>query len=281
MGCKMKKSVKKMLVLPVAVVAFVIVAAVISIHLFGGRALKLGIEKVGTDTLKVDVTVEKVSFSVTGGWLKLKGLKVANPEGYEYENLLELGSGEVEMNIKSLMTDKIVIKNIKLDNVALVIEQKELVHNNLQEILDSLPTPEEEKNQADKPAKIVHVDKLTIDNATVKAKLLPIPGRADTVNLTLDTIEMTDLGQDNKMTPAILVAEILRAIAVGVAEQGRDLLPADMIGAMTSVLEASGKIITETGRQIIDKGKDLIEGGKDLQKNVTEGLKGLLGPKKD
>ena len=124
----MKKSVKKMLVLPVAVVAFVIVAAVISIHLFGGRALKLGIEKVGTDTLKVDVTVEKVSFSVTGGWLKLKGLKVANPEGYEYENLLELGSGEVEMNIKSLLSDKIVIENIKLDTVAVVIEQKEIVH---------------------------------------------------------------------------------------------------------------------------------------------------------
>ena len=148
MGCKMKKTVKKMLVLPVAVVTFVIVAAVISIHLFGGRALKLGIEKVGTDTLKVDVTVEKVSFSVTGGWLKLKGLKVANPEGYEYENLLELGSGEVEMNIKSLLTDKIVIENITLDNVSLVIEQKEIVHNNLQEILDSLPTPEEEKTQA-------------------------------------------------------------------------------------------------------------------------------------
>ena len=263
-----------MLVIPVAVVAFVVIAAVISIHAFGGRALKLAIEKVGSDTLKVDVTVEKVSFSVMGGWLKLKGLKVGNPEGYEYENLLELGSGEVQMNIKSLMTNKIVIENIKLNNVAVVIEQKEIVHNNLQEILDSLPTPEEEKTQGDKPAKKVHVDKLTIDNATVKAKLLPIPGRATAVDFKLDTIEMTDLGQDNKMTPAILVAEILRAVAVGVAQQGRDLLPDDMVGAMTSVLEASGKIIGETG-------KDVIEGGKDLPKNVTEGLEGLFGPKKD
>jgi hypothetical protein len=267
----MKKNLKKMLVVPLAVIVLIIIVAVTAIHAFGGRALKLGIEKVGTDTLKVDVTVEKVSFSLTGGWVKLEGLKVANPEGYQHEYLLELGSGEVQMNVKSLLSDKIVIENIKLDNVAVVIEQKELVHNNLQEILDALPSPEEEKTEADKPGKKVHVDKLVIDNATVKAKLLPIPGRADTVNLTLDTIELTDLGQDNKMTPAILVAEVLRAIAVGVAEKGRDLLPDDMIGAMTSVLEASGEIITETGKKILDKGKDV---GKDL-------IEGIFGSKKD
>lgn len=271
----MNKMGRKIIGIVFAIVLVIFVVVIMLVHSLGGRALKYGIETVGSKTMGVEVTVEDVSFSIVGGWLKLKNLKVANPEGYQHENLLEIGSGEVELSVKSLLSDKIIIESVRLDNVTLVIEQKELIRNNLQEVLESLPTAEEEKAESEAAgSKKVHIDKLSITGTVVKVKLLPIPGRADTVELTLGPIEMTDMGQDDKMTPAILVAEILRAIAVGVAEKGKDLLPDDMLGSMSSVLEMSGEILKEGGKQLIERGKDLGE-------SVTEGIKGLFGPKKD
>lgn len=268
----MKKMGRKIICIVSAIVLVVFVVVIMLVHSFGGRALKYGIETVGSKTMCVEVTVEDVSFSIVGGWLKLKNLKVANPEGYQHENLLEIGSVEVELSVKSLLSDKVVVETVMLDDVLLVIEQKELIRNNLQEVLESLPSSQEEKAESEATDKKIHVHKLFITGTIVKAKLLPIPGRADTVKLTLGPIEMTDMGQDDKMTAGILVAEILRAIAVGVAEKGKDLLPDDMLGSISSVLEMSGEILKEGGKQ-------LIEGGKDLGEGVTEGIKGLFGPK--
>ena len=70
----------------------------------------------------------------------------------------------------------------------------------------------------------------------VQAKLLPIPGKADTVTLKLDPIIMTDLGSDDKMDVAKLTGKILLAIATGVAKQGVGLLPDSVTDAMGTTL---------------------------------------------
>jgi hypothetical protein len=274
----MLKAVRKTIGFIVSVVLIVIVLAVVGIHFFAGRALKLGIEKIASRTLNVDVTVDEVSLSLMRGSLRLEDLKIGNPEGYQYDNLIELGNATVDLDFKSLLSDTVVIKAINLDKVSLVIEQKELVHNNLHEILKSLPSPDKQDAEPDKSAKKLHIDHLSVTDTTVKAKLLPVPGRADTVELTLAPIEMSDLGKDNKLTTPILIAKVLTAIAAGVAEKGGGLLPDDMIGSVRSVLETSGKVITEKGKEILQKGA---EAGKELQKTVTEGIKGLLPGKKD
>ena len=268
------KKIKRIVVVLVAVLLIVVVGASVLVQVAGGRALKYGIETVGSSTLKVKVTVADVSLSILGGKLKLKGLVIANPPDYEYENLLELESGEIDMNIKSLLGKTVTIRNLNLDGISLVIEQRDIRGNNLQDILNNLPSSKDAEVEADPDARKLHIDKLTITNTTVIAKLLPLPGRAASIPLELDTIEMNNLGEDNKMTTAILTAKILKAIAVGIAEQGTGLLPDDIIGPMKSVLGKSGEMIMETGKKVL-------EGGKDIQKRVTEGLKGLLPGKKE
>ena len=268
------KKIKRLVVSLVVVLLIVAVGAVVLVHLMGGRALKYGIETVGSNTLKVKVTVEDVSLSILGGQLKLKDLVIANPPDYEYENLLELESGQIDMNMKSLLGDTVAIRNLKLDGVSLVIEQKDIRGNNLQDVLNNLPSSEDAEAKADPDARKLHIDKLTITNTTVIAKLLPLPGRAASIPLKLDTIEMNNLGEDNKLTTAILTAKILKAIALGIAEKGTGLLPDDIIGPMKSVLGKSGEMIMDTGKKVL-------EGGKDVQERLTEGLKGLLPGKKE
>jgi len=279
------KKIKRIVVVLVVVLLIVVVGAALLVQVSGGRALKYGIETIGSSTLKVNVAVEDVSLSILGGKLKLKGLVVANPPGYEYENLLELESGQIDVNMKSLLSDTVTIKNLNLDGISLVIEQKDIRGNNLQDILNNLPASEDAAAEADPDARKLHIDKLTITNTAVTAKLLPLPGRAASIPLKLDPIEMNNLGADNKMTTAILTAKILKAIALGIAKQGTGLLPDDIIGPMKSVLGKSGEMIMETGTKVLEAGKDvgkeLIEGGKDIQKRVSEGLKGLLPGKKE
>ena len=85
--------------------------------------------------------------------------------------------------------------------MVLTIEQKGLT-NNLKEILDSLPKPEDEpadkepedEKKDKKPGKKLHIDTLEITNVTVRAKLLPIPGKSDTIEFPLPKIMMTDVG---------------------------------------------------------------------------------------
>ncbi len=269
------KKIKRIVVSLIVVLLIVVVSAVVLVHLMGGRALKYGIETIGSSTLKVKVTVEDVSLSILDGQLKLKGLVIANPPGYEFANLLELKSGQIDVNMKSLLGDTVAIRNLNLDGISLVIEQKDVRGNNLQDILNNLPSSEdaEVEAQADPDAKKLHIDKLSITNTKVTAKLLPLPGRAASIPLELEDIEMNNLGEDNKMTTAILTAKILKAIALGIAEQGTGLLPDEIIGPMKSVLGKSGEMIMETGTKVL-------EGGKDIQEHVTEGFKSLLPGKK-
>ncbi|MFC1739496.1 hypothetical protein ACFL1G_10690, partial [Planctomycetota bacterium] len=163
-----------------------------------------------------------------------------------------------------------------------VIEQKGVTSNNLQDVINAIPKSDaEEKPTAEekpgKPAKKLHIDRLELKNITVKADLLPIPGKATTVTLNLDPIVMTDLGSDEKMDVAKLSGKILLAIATGVAKQGAGVLPEGMTDAMEATLSG----VAEIGKAVGEEGKKVLEGGAEAGKGVIEGLKGLLNTKKE
>jgi hypothetical protein len=136
-------------------------------------------------------------------------------------------------------------------------------------VLKSIPTSPKSQEPAQPSGKKLHIDTLELSDVRVKVKLLPVPGKADTVTLKLAPIKMTNLGGDNKLDTAALAGKILAAIAEGVAEQGAGILPDDMVGAMKSTLAKTAEL-----------GKEAIKTTEDLGKGLTEGLKGLLKPKK-
>ncbi|MFA5553853.1 MAG: hypothetical protein WDA68_04755, partial [Phycisphaerae bacterium] len=106
-----------------------------------------------------------------------------------------------------------------------------------------------------------------------------IPGQADTINLELEPIVMTDLGSDDKLTTAKLTKEVILAIAKGIAKKGAGVLPADMIGSMDAVASQASEI----GKAAVDEARKTIEAGKEeAQKTIESGkgvLEGILKPK--
>ena len=275
----MKKALENLRII-LLVIVIAVAAVVIVVDLFADRAVKIGIEAAATKTLNVRVSVDNAKLSIMGGRLALQNLLIDNPPGYEHDKLLELKDAEIAVDVRSLLSDVVHIREIKLDGADVVLEQRGISGNNLQDVIKSIPSGPEAEGGPGAAGKKLHIDNLEISNITVKVKLLPVPGKADTVTLKLSPIRMTNLGSDNKLDTAVLSGKILLAIASGVAKEGVGILPKEMVDAMGSTLgktiDLSKKIIEDRGKI----GKELIKDTEDIGKGITEGLKGLLKPKK-
>ncbi len=270
----MKKSGKVLLGIIIGIV-ILIAAALVLVNLFADRAVKAGIETAATKALNVGVSLDKANLSVMQGKLALQNLSIKNPPGYQHDKLLQLKDASVTVDVRSLLSDAVHVKEIKLDGAEVVMEQRGVSGNNIQDVIKSLPSGQKTEPSGRK----LHIDNLEISNITVKVKLLPIPGKADTVTLTLTPIKMTNLGSDNKLDLATLTGQVILAIAKGIAEQGIGILPRDMIETMNSTL---GKAI-DLSKGIFGEGKGASEkalkGTEEIGKGIQEGLKGLLKKK--
>ncbi|MGA2678153.1 MAG: hypothetical protein ABSF37_02495 [Sedimentisphaerales bacterium] len=259
------KSAKKNITYVVVSIVVILLVLIVGFSVFGAGMIKGVVEKTASSTLGVPVTVKSINLSILRGRVEIKGLVVKNPPGYANETLLELGDGVVNLDIGSLMSNTIKIQLVKLDNTKLTIEQKGLT-NNLNEILNKLPKEEKQASpKTEKPGKNLNVNKLEITNTNVRVKLLPVPGKSDTVSLKLDPIVMENLGTDKKLSVSSLVAKVMGALATGVAKQGAGVLPDDMVKGIGSTLGKTAEL-----------GKGAVQTGK----NAVEGVKGIFGGKK-
>ncbi len=270
------KSIRKILRLVLLVIVALIICIVVLIHFFGNSLLKTGIETAATKALSVGVSINDMDFSILGAKVSFQGLVVDNPPGYQHDKLLEIGDAHIAVSTGSLLKDTVNIKEIMFDNVNVVLEQKGVTSNNLQDIIKAIPKSEESEDQTKKAGKKLHIDKLELTNITVKAKLLPVPGKVDTVTLKLDPIVMTDLGSDDKLDVATLTGKILVAIATGVTKQGAGILPDGITDAMGTTLG----ITADLGKAAAEGGVKILEEGANAGKGIIEGVQGLFKSKK-
>ena len=248
------KSAKKIVTYVVVSIVVILLVLIVGISLFGAGMIKAAVEKTASSTLGVPVTVKSINLSIMRGQVEIKGLVVKNPPGYANETLLELGDGVINLDIGSLMRgDTIKIQLI-----------------NLNEILDKMPKEEKSATpKTEKPGKNLTVNKLEIINTDVRVKLLPIPGKSDTVSLKLDPIVMENLGTDKKLSTAALVSKVMGVLATSIAKQGAGVLPDEMVKGISSTLGKTGEF-----------GKGAVKTTTEAGKNAVEGIKGIFGGKK-
>lgn len=254
-----------------------ILIVILLVSIFGDAALKTGVETGATKAMKVNVALDDISLSMLAGKLKMNDLVVDNPEGYQNPTFLELGNAYVDLKTTSLLSDTIEIEKMQFDNITLTMEQKGLT-NNLKEILNNLPKsepaekPAEDTSEEEAAGKNLLIKQLDINGVTVKVKLLPVPGRADTLTLKINPIHMENIGTEEKINTPELVKKVLLAIAGGIADQGKGLLPTDMVNDLSGQLAEQGKQLMEEGQKQVE---GLIDSGSDIGKEATEALKGL------
>jgi uncharacterized protein involved in outer membrane biogenesis len=230
----MKKAKKILLILGIVLLVFIVVAVVV-VGLFLGKIVKLGINDVGPKITQTTLSVDAVDVSLLTGSAKVKNLVIGSPDGYRALNAISVGSAAVSISSMSVLSDKIVVKSIRVESPEITFEGNPLGANNLKKIQDNvnaaaanfqspLSTNQPPKTAAPaKPGAKLEVDDFLITGAKVHISTgatLPLPD-----------IHLTDLGKGPEgITAADLTKQVLtevigstlKAVENAAADVGKD-----------------------------------------------------------
>jgi uncharacterized protein involved in outer membrane biogenesis len=223
------KKLKKILVWAGAVllVLFILIAFIAA--LFLGKIVKTAMETIGPKVTKTTYTVEAVDVSLLGS-AKIKNLVIGNPDEYKDKSPTAISVGTTAVSVKplSVLSDKIIVKYVRVEAPEITLLGNPLGANNLKKILDNVNEftaslqSAPATNQPAKPAPSGKGLKLEVDELTVTGAVVHLGTNS---SLTLPDIHFTDLGKGpDGITPAKLTATVLGEIITGTVKAvGKDI----------------------------------------------------------
>ncbi|MEY4386237.1 MAG: hypothetical protein RLY20_1520, partial [Verrucomicrobiota bacterium] len=128
---------KKWIVRIAIVVVVLLVVAVVAAGLFLDSGIKKGVETFGPELTKVSIKLDSVKLSILSGSGSVKGLEVGNPTGYKAPIAIKLDNASLAISPGSLLSDKIVVKSIRIDGPVINVEGTP-TKNNLTKILENV-----------------------------------------------------------------------------------------------------------------------------------------------
>lgn len=288
------KKMKKIVLGVVALVVILIVSAFVWID----HVAKVAVERGATFALGVDTSLDSMDVGVFSGSVEMAELDVANPSGFESPHFLHLGEGRVAVSLGSLMEDKVVVPELTLTGTGMNLERR-AGKANYQVILDNLKKFESKENQPaeqQEAGKKFLFEKIAIRDVRVQVDLLPVGGKLTRLPITIEGIELRNVGSDSDqgVQMAELTSILLKAILASVVDKAGDLMPADVArelskgldglkGLGDTTVQVVGEVTTQAGEaanQVGEKVDEAIkDGGKSLEeagKKLGEGLGGLL-----
>jgi hypothetical protein len=211
-------------------------------------------QMVGTDFVMTSADLNPYT-----GMFRIQGVQMANPEGYTPEKALELSEMSVNLEVMSVFTDVIHVREIVLSGpyASYVTENGksnfEQIAANMKRPAASAPAAPEAKPAA-APGKKVVIDRLAIVKPRLKVFVLPTMPFGDIV--------LTDIGRaSNGATLMEVGAALADAVMKAASAMGQGL----------------NTLVMGTSSQILNVSTNLTEGAaKELEK-VAAGLDQVLG----
>lgn len=261
----MLSAMKKLVIRIFIALLLLLILAVVAAGLFMDSALKNGVETVGPELTKVAIKLDSVSVSIFSGSGKIDGLVVGNPEGFQTPNAIKVGSASLSIAPSSLLSEKIVIKSIRVESAEITYESGLLGGDNLSKILDNVTAATSDgSNPADesgKPAKKLQVDDFLITGAKINVSLKGTGGFA--APIPLPDIHLTNLGQGpDGITAAELIKRILTEVSAGAAKAAVNVIGdvgKGAVNAATGAVDAAGKTAAESAGKIASGVTDLFK----------------------
>ncbi len=247
---------KKLLIFGGIVVVVIVAAAVLMVGNIN-TIIKKGVEKGGPILLKAPVSLSKVAIDLKSGAGEFKGLTIGNPEGYNTAHAFRLGSLQIDLDIKSVTSDKIHIRKIIIDGPEITYEQRAAGKSNLvqlQENITSFSSPEskDEKNGSGSQGKKMQIDYVKVENANINVSVDILKGEKLTVPIR--SFEIRNIGKNRDRT-------ISGALGIILTEINKAVLPAAM-----SAASGYQKMLQKKAGAVQEDAKKQLEGVKGLLK---------------
>ena len=262
----MKKLVK-VLVGIVVVLVVLVLALVLTLPFTIGPIVKTAAAVGGPKALGVPVSVGDVKLSPLAGSLVISQVKVGNPKGYSDKNAFAVDKVEVGLNLKSLLSDTIVVKKIQIDAPAITFESKD-GQSNFDALLSnakkSSETEKAKKPEEKKAGKKVIIEEFTLNSGKVSYASGLTLGKALTIPL--PSLTVRDIGKASGGTTAVdALTEVINGILNGLTQ------------AVTGAAGAAGDLLKGLGGSASGVAKGATEALKGAAGGATDALKGATG----
>src|SRR6266852_9079489 len=237
------------------VVALVVISSSLS------SIIKAGVEAVGPKITGTTVKLDAMDLSLFSGQGRLKGLVVGNPPSFQAEIAFKLADAKVKVDLKTALSDKLIIEEILIDGPEITYEGGPSGSNisKIQEHVaafgKSVGTKgagESQSQKRDPTQKKVQINHFIVKNGQVSLSASMLKGKGLTVRL--PDLHLRDIGKESGgVMVQQAAAEVLMAINKSVVQS----------------VAGSGKLLEKAAEEAA-KGLGS-EAGK-----AVEGIKGLF-----
>lgn len=228
--------------------AVIVIGGGLFTYLYYESAIRCSIETAGSSALGVPVKVTGLSLSPLTGEGSIRGLSIANPEGFDAPYIIELGGLGIDFNVDSIFSNVIEIYSIVISDAQITYETT-LVSDNIRALLNNLPrddaAPVVEANP-DAPAS----QKVIIRDLRMLNPLINLHTAVASAPIRLADIHLQNIGaQGNPVTVAEAARQVVAAINREIILKG--------IPDMRIILEGAKEQMQDGIRKIGDALEDI------------------------
>lgn len=298
------KKVKKLLLVLVVLVVLVVAVAFAGLF-YVNDLVKVAVEKGGTYATGVKTTLASADIRPFAGSASLNSMQIANPDGFSSAPFFDLGSGGAAVSLASLRQPIIELQRVEAQSIRVTLERK-AGKTNYGVILDNVKklggsgggTAPAGSSGGEKKFIIKDLD---IRDVRVTVDMLDVGVPLGSIVVPIDRIHLQDIGTASQGLPMADIAGIVvRAVLGAAAENGKGIIPADLLGDLQGQLAVLGsldklgikadavvgKALQDAASKAQDELKKAAEGavknvGDQAEKAVGDALGNLLGGKKD
>ncbi len=214
------------------------------------------IERIGTEVLQTEVSLDSTHFELKQGRGELHGLSIANLDGFNEPYLFQLSEVALQVEPATLRDPVIVIDEILIDGAHLTVEDKGIAQTNIQELMQRLNqggSQQETASESSGPAPRFMVEKLSFTDISMDLVSPQYKNRT----VALSDITRTNLGDRET---GLTGPQLAKAIVQPLIDKARDRAEAEL---KSRAQDAAQKAIEENL--------------SDEDKEKVNQLRGLLG----
>ena len=217
----MKKFLISILVLLLILILIPVIAVSVA-YIYRADLVKYAVNKYAGEAIGIPVKVSGVVIEPKDGHFEVNGLNLGNPEGFAKENLISFGKIAVDVDMQSLLSDKIIIKSVDIDKPVINFEMRSLTINNVNAFIKNMnaklaaaekeKTKEtEDKGKNSAPAKSFVLDLVNVTSGNIEAAV-DVAGNANSLTVPLPTLTLNKIGEDKSLDFPEVSVEVLNKI---------------------------------------------------------------------